>query len=110
MCLAADPRTEYRRAMKTQVRCTGQGRLEELQFCPVVFQILLTRAAIFVSHVDVDVRAESQHGADDVITALPRGPHECGSALQIRFIFHRWMGEKHANCLLHVHRKTTAFY
>lgn len=88
----------------------GQGSLEERHFFyPVVFQVL-TGAAIFVGHVDIDVRVEGKHGANDVITALPRGPHECGSALQIRFIFHGWMGEKHTNCLLHMHTKTTVFY
>lgn len=62
---------------------------------------VLTGAAILVGHVDVDVRVVFEHGADDIVTALPRGPHEGCPALKIGFIFHRRVGQKHTDRLLH---------
>lgn len=56
-------------------------------FPPPVSQVL-TGAAVLVGHVDVDVRAEGQHGADDIIATLPCSPHEGGPPLEIGFILH----------------------
>lgn len=70
----------------------------------------LTGAAILVGHVDVDVRGEGEHGADDIIAALPGSPHEGRPALQVWLVFHGRVRQKHTDGLLQVQRKTTAVY
>lgn len=75
---------------------------------PLVSQEL-TGASVLVGHVDVNVRGEGQHGADDIITALPSGPHKGRPPLQIRFILHRWVGQKNTNCLLLTRGQTVTF-
>lgn len=75
---------------------------------PLVSQVL-TGAAVLVGHVDVNVRGERKHGADDIITALPGGPHEGRPPFQIGFILHRRVGQKHSYCLLQTHRQTIMF-
>lgn len=65
----------------------GHSSLEGDSAPPLDSQ-MLTGASVLVSHVDVNVRGEGQHGVDDIITAFPSSPHEGCSPFQIGFILH----------------------
>lgn len=60
----------------------------------------LTGASVLVGHVDVDVRGEPQHGADDIIAAFTGSPHEGRPPLQIRLVLHRRVGQEDPDRLL----------
>lgn len=70
----------------------------------------LTGASVLVGHVDVNVRGEPQHGADDIIAAFTGSPHEGRPPLQIRLVLHRRVGQEDPDRLLREEKSRCSYW